>query len=61
MTGKVRVASARDTERLLNDFHAGEKRRDAPIAPARVASNAAGAMIAAARASCGAIEGLQVR
>jgi hypothetical protein len=61
MTGKVRVASARDTERLLDDFHAREKRRDAAIASAQVAPNAAGAMMASARALCGVVEGLQVR
>ena len=56
MTGKGGVALARDTERLLDDFCAGEKRRDAANAPARVAPNAAGAMMAAARALCGAVE-----
>jgi hypothetical protein len=61
MTGKVRVASARDAERLLDDFRGGEKRRDAAIALTRVAPSAAGAMMASARASCGVVEGLQVR
>jgi hypothetical protein len=61
MTGKGRVVFAPDTEGLLDDFHAGEKRRAVAIAPARVAPNAAGAMMARGRASWGAVEDSQVR
>jgi DNA polymerase-3 subunit delta len=51
------VVFAPDTEGLLDDFRAGEKRLSPGKAPGRLAPNAAGAMMARGRASRGAVEG----